>query len=497
MKSWLKNIALLLFLVPAVVNGQTVRTGQTPKNILAGPSTFIDDIELRFGTGGTMACEWSTTDANANEFVCSGPEGGATDVPVFVFGDATCNALDIGLFNGLTNGTIAAMNDACTGGTYFSHNGTDGTMNTSTGDLLLNIAGANLAPSANDGAALGISGTAWSDLFGATGFVLDLGAGDVTATHSANTLAFAGASSGYTFDSFITVVTTDPADAGEIRLNNAATIGWEAAPAGTDETLTLSSDENFQLSGPLELDASDPADAGALRLDNAENIAWEASPAGTDVTLTVSASEMFQFSDPVELGSAGVRMSGDGDGAITFLGLGDGTDEDLTLNLDDTSDTVTATSSTGVTLVNFSGIDVTSTACSSIEAVEYNPTEAGATDDYINLMLTGLTSSAFSATETDQDMFMVPRAMVARDLRAEVSTAPGVGNDAWVITLRDDAASTTLTCTIDETATNCSDTSNAPSIVAGSKLDLLVASSGPGADPDTAATMNISFCLGQ
>ena len=333
---------LALLLLGSVAHAQTVTTGQNPKNTITGPSTFIDDVELRFGTGGTTTCEWSTTDANANAMVCAGPEGGAVDVPVFVFGDATCNALDIALFNGLTNGTIAAMNDACTGGTYFSHNGTDGTMTTSTGDLLFNISGANLAPSANDGSALGISGTAFSDLFLASGAVINFLAADVTITHSSNTLAFAGASSGYTFDA-----------------------------------------------------------------------------------------------------------------------------------------------------------DVTSTACSSIESVEYNPTEAGATDDYVNLMLSGLTSSAFSATETDQDMFMVPRDMIARDLRAEVNAAPGVGNDAWVITLRDDAASSTLTCTIDEAATNCSDTTNAPALVAGSKLDILVISSGPGADPNTAATMNISFCLGQ
>jgi hypothetical protein len=55
-------------------------------------------------------------------------------------------------------------------------------------------------PSSNDGAALGVSGTAWADLFLASGAVINFAAGDVTLTHSANLLAFAGASSGYTFD---------------------------------------------------------------------------------------------------------------------------------------------------------------------------------------------------------------------------------------------------------------------------------------------------------
>lgn len=44
---------------------------------------------------------------------------------------------------------------------------------------------------------------------------------------------------------------------------------------------------------------SDPADAGVLRLENAAVIGWEASPAGTDVTLTVNSSEQFVFSNAI------------------------------------------------------------------------------------------------------------------------------------------------------------------------------------------------------
>src|SRR3990167_441193 len=47
---------------------------------------------------------------------------------------------------------------------------------------------ANLRPDANDGAAIGISGTAWSDIFLATGAVIDFGAGNYTITHSAGLL---------------------------------------------------------------------------------------------------------------------------------------------------------------------------------------------------------------------------------------------------------------------------------------------------------------------
>ena len=62
------------------------------------------------------------------------------------------------------------------------------------------------------------------------------------------------------------------------------------------------------------------------------------------------------FTTSILLGSAGVSIADDGDGAITFLGLGNGSDENLTLNFDDTSDTVVVTTSTGVTAITFATI---------------------------------------------------------------------------------------------------------------------------------------------
>jgi hypothetical protein len=50
----------------------------------------------------------------------------------------------------------------------------------------------SLLPDANDGAPLGASGTAFSDLFLASGAVVDFDAGDVTVTHSAGALTVAG-----------------------------------------------------------------------------------------------------------------------------------------------------------------------------------------------------------------------------------------------------------------------------------------------------------------
>jgi len=65
-------------------------------------------------------------------------------------------------------------------------------------DILLDPAGGdvkvdgNLIPNADNGGALGASGTEWSDLFLNSGAVVNFDGGDVTMTHSSNLLAIAG-----------------------------------------------------------------------------------------------------------------------------------------------------------------------------------------------------------------------------------------------------------------------------------------------------------------
>ncbi len=60
----------------------------------------------------------------------------------------------------------------------------------------------------------------------------------------------------------------------------------------------------------------------------------------------------------IALTSAGVKLSDDSDGQLTLLGLGNGSDEDWTINLDDTSNTVTHGTTTGVTLHDWGSIGI-------------------------------------------------------------------------------------------------------------------------------------------
>ena len=136
--------------------------------------------------------------------------------------------------------------------------------------------------------------------------------------------------------------------------------------------------------------------------------------------------------------------------------------------------------------------------CDTVISVVLDPTFAGATDDFVSLneidVVTG--EASFSATEDDENEFVVPIGMVANNHRVDIAVAPGAGNDDWQITLRDDIASTSLTCDIAETAITCGDASNQPAIVAGSRLAVLVDSDiGGGTDPTDATEMVISFCL--
>ena len=108
-----------------------------------------------------------------------------------------------------------------------------GTINWSNGDITLThatnalaFAGASngysfdalVKPATNDAGALGTATESWSDLFLASGGVINWDNGDVTATHAANALAFAGATNGYSFDAVVKPATNDGAALGTTAL---------------------------------------------------------------------------------------------------------------------------------------------------------------------------------------------------------------------------------------------------------------------------------------
>jgi hypothetical protein len=128
-----------------------------------------------------------------------------------------------------------------------------------------------VAPLVNGMAALGTSSLGFSDGFFASGAVLNFNAGDVTVTHAANNLLFAGASSGYTFDAKIYPTSDDGAALGDTTHNfsdlflaSGAVVNFangNATITHASNTLTVAGSTNtykFNLASgfPLEISSS-------------------------------------------------------------------------------------------------------------------------------------------------------------------------------------------------------------------------------------------------
>lgn len=125
----------------------------------------------------------------------------------------------------------------------------------------------------------------------------------------------------------------------------------------------------------------------------------------------------------------------------------------------------------------------------SVVSVAFDPTEAQATTDYVNLL-----DMSFGTTLASDDTFLVPTKMRARDLQVRTATAPGAG-DQWDIDLVVAGSITDFDCAIAGTATTCEDHSSKYEIAKDSKILMRVISSGGASDPTASSEMLISFCL--
>ncbi len=247
-------------------------------------------------------------------------------------------------------------------------------------------------------------------------------------------------------------INADPADTGAIRLSNADYIYSEAAPAGTDisvlgvdateivqiaasgasgvtitPTTTITGDltvngDDIQL-GATGVKITDDTDgaitflgtsAGAdenlrINLDDTANvIVMDSTTAATELDWLGTSGSAASFG----LGLTGVLISDDNDGAITFLGRSTGSDEDMTFNLDDTANTVTVSSSTGVTSMSWSGIGLATTAAGDSyfnEQVAIGQTSAAYLLDILgadNTTIARIKNNATQANTTTTDIFL-------------------------------------------------------------------------------------------
>ena len=106
----------------------------------------------------------------------------------------------------------------------------------------LQLSGADLAPSTADGLSLGTLSLPFSDLFLASGSIINFN-NDVTIEHAANVLIFDGATSGYKFNNVVVPYSDDGAALGttslkwsDLFLSSGGVINWDAGTMTLTET---------------------------------------------------------------------------------------------------------------------------------------------------------------------------------------------------------------------------------------------------------------------
>lgn len=120
---------------------------------------------------------------------------------------------------------------------------------------------------------------------------------------------------------------------------------------------------------------------------------------GVSMSGQLDVGDMVAYGSDITLGATGVKLSGDSDGAITFLGLSAGADENLIMNLDDTTNEIDFTTGTGVIYVDWNTMRLAATGASLSDDFSI-----GAAGVYFSQDGDGLLSIAGRGDGSDEDL---------------------------------------------------------------------------------------------
>ena len=376
------------------------------------------DTEIEFGAGEEVTWLFAGNYTTGSQFLISQATGNPTGGVLFEVRSADSDTVNTRLGDGTNYLQVSQAGN-------LSHGGTSSLVSprvtTSIAPLAANGAalgttalewadayfhdGAVIYGQADQSATLTSSASTWTaNNFGVTGdltvgddlsltsdgAVINIGAAnDVTITHSANTLTLGGGdlalgANNLTMTGSI-AATANRVTKGwftDVESTNIPTVGGTAILSSiTAPVFSTSIEAPFIVLGS----AATAADAGAIRLANAANIAWEADAAGTDVVgISVDASEVVQIAPSgasgvtvtpdttitgdltvsgadVTIAAAGVKLTGS-NGSLTILGLGDGQDEDVKIDLNSTANTIEITSpASSATTIDINTLNLVST----------------------------------------------------------------------------------------------------------------------------------------
>ena len=162
------------------------------------------------------------------------------------------------------------------------------------------LTGTALSPVSSDGNALGTSTLMWSDLFLASGAVINFSNGDVTITHAADNLAVAGGT---------LTMGTNGGTNGQITFagSTSGTVAVRAAAAAGTGTI-------------FQLPADNGTDNYVLTTDGNGVTTWESAPAGTP---SADSLDFTEFKDAMAL-DASTSITADGTEVLSIVNTGTG-----------------------------------------------------------------------------------------------------------------------------------------------------------------------------
>ena len=187
---------------------------------MAVPKNLVWEQSTSTGTGNKTLARYGGF-ARVSEAFSTGDAGSANPILFFANKDATSAEWEVvqGYMSDANTFVPVTRLDSSNGGSAVTFTtGLKFVTNDVPAAYQVYLDSSAASPLTNDGAALGTATKSWSDVFLASGGVLNWNNGDVTATHASNALAFAGASSGYSFDAVVKPSTDDGAALGTTAL---------------------------------------------------------------------------------------------------------------------------------------------------------------------------------------------------------------------------------------------------------------------------------------